>query len=67
MADRKVEPDCTHRTDPEARRRARETVCRAQERFSPDRGRWIRANAKTLKFKPYKKKLSFIYLKYKQI
>ena len=54
MADRKIKPDCIHMTDPEARRRARETVRRAQGRFSPDRGRWIRVDAKTLKFKPYK-------------
>ena len=53
MADRKIKPDCIHMTDPEARRRARETVRRAQERFSPDRGRWIRVDAKTLKFKPH--------------
>ena len=46
--------DSIHLHDNENRSRAKMMVQKTKQLFSPERGHWVRVDAKTLKFQPYK-------------
>lgn len=47
----KPKTDLTHRPDP---KQAEGMIQKAKRLFAPERGRWVRVDAKTLKFQFYK-------------